>query len=1073
MPVCPTCETANPEGYRFCGRCGNALSATACPACGAANPDGQAFCGACGSRLGVPEAVPGTPAVEERKLATVLFADVVGFTSLAERTDHEVVARMVDAAFRTLGEIVAEHGGHVDKYMGDSVMAVFGVPVAHDDDAERAVAAGLAMRELAGELAFSIGVNSGEVMATAVAGGPDVTVIGDTVNVAARLEKVAGTGEVLCGSLTAELTAHRVEYREREPVLLKGKGQPVAVFEAIALRQAESGPAPDAPALVGRDDELAFLVAQWRRVCRDRKAHVVLLCGDAGSGKTRLAAELGLVAASDGEVVRAAYPAYGPMGGTRVAAELIRQLGPLGDDVVDARVRSVTGELDPSLRGIDPAAVRREQVWAFDRLLQQKAAERPLLLVIDDMHRGGDHTLEMLSELAARLTSGALLTLLVGRTDPGDWVNRFPAATTIRLSALGPGDAATLAGAFAPDRPMAAETLEFFATRAGGNPLYIRELVKVARDSGALVDDGGRYRLTSHTAVPATLKALLAARLDSLSPSQKLVLQHAAVIGDPVSPVQVADLGPPGADAGADLRALVDERLVVQGRDGRFEVADSLLSEVAYETLPRHLRGALHRRVAAAVGAPEQRARHLDHAAGYLPEDQGLSGEAGAALAAAGEAFAEAGRHLDALPLLERAVARGYRRPEGLLELARIQALCGLEDQALDTLALVVDDPAAPELGAERDHVAANSRTFVEPAWAAPRLDVAAERWQALGNTRKEAWARANAGVANFYLGRIEDAALRLEEALRLFEALGDEGGAVAASSFLCLVSPADPRVPEWLAGALELADTAGDRSKQISVLATLSWHHFLRSFCGNPRDTAEAEGFARRLAELGEELGANDTAVQGWSLLAIMARFSGRIDEATAHVAALQRVAGSLQHGDPWLGLAAGFAVAVARGVAGAVPPYPPADSPDPVVAMARLVVEAELTMAGRIEEARTRLEGGRSSGLGPIGDMAGLLHGIALVLMGRPGEARDWIERAYVAARSLDARPIADGAAALLAEIDGDLSRLAPAPEQAEGLGELLLLRAHASGGDEAAAEELRRAGKALGMTGLAAGV
>src|ERR1700694_3427194 len=170
VPACPACGASNPAGYRFCGRCGVALTLSSCPSCGTANPEDQVFCGQCGSFLEDGRARVSVPSLEERKLATVLFADVVGFTSLAERTDPEVVARMVDAAFRRLGEVVTQHGGTVDKYMGDSVMAVFGVPIAHDDDAERAVAAGLAMREMVGDLAFSIGINSGEVMATAVGG---------------------------------------------------------------------------------------------------------------------------------------------------------------------------------------------------------------------------------------------------------------------------------------------------------------------------------------------------------------------------------------------------------------------------------------------------------------------------------------------------------------------------------------------------------------------------------------------------------------------------------------------------------------------------------------------------------------------------------------------------------------------------------------------------------------------------------------------------------------------------------------------------------------------------------------
>src|SRR5437870_2927305 len=210
MARCSACGAENPENFRFCGSCGTGLGGVACPSCGFANPPGQRFCGNCGTRVeGGAASGAATPAAGERKLATVLFADVVGFTSLAENTDPEAVARTVDAAFRRMAEVVESYGGTVDKYLGDALMAVFGVPQAHDDDAERAVAAALAMREVGGDLAFSIGVNTGEVMVTALGGDVGSTVIGDTVNVAARLEKAAGPGEVLVGPLTAELAGDR------------------------------------------------------------------------------------------------------------------------------------------------------------------------------------------------------------------------------------------------------------------------------------------------------------------------------------------------------------------------------------------------------------------------------------------------------------------------------------------------------------------------------------------------------------------------------------------------------------------------------------------------------------------------------------------------------------------------------------------------------------------------------------------------------------------------------------------------------------------------------------------------
>ena len=1009
------------------------------------------------------------PAVEERKLATVLFADVVGFTSLAERTDPEVVARIVDTAFRELAEVVAEHGGTVDKYMGDSMMAVFGVPVAHDDDAERAVAAGLAVRALGGDLAFSIGINSGEVMATAVGAAGAVTVIGDTVNVAARLEKVAAPGEVLCGRLTAELAGRRIWFRERQPVVLKGKQEPVGVWEAVALRPVDVEPEADGPPLVGRDDELSFLVAQWRRVRRDRQNHDVLLCGEAGSGKTRLVNELARVASTDGTVIRVTYPAYGSMGGTRVAAEVIRQLGPAHDTEVTARLRSIGGELDPSLKSIDPAGIPQEQMWAFARLLQEKAADRPLMLIIDDMHHSGDRTLEILGELSGRIGSVALLTVLAGRTEPGQWLTRFPAATTVRLGPLSRADAALLANSFVGDKPLASDAADFLVDRASGNPLYLRELVAMARSRGSLVDDGGEYRLATHATIPATLQALLAARLDALEPNMKLCLQHVAVVGEAATAEQVASLG--SSDAASTLRSLVEVGLLRHSSDGHFDAADAMLREVAYETLPHNIRGELHRQAAALVATPEERARHLDRAADYLPDDLALAAEAIASLVVAGQAFAEASRHLDAVRLLERARTLGCLEPAALLTLAKMQALGSRHEDALNTLSLVRDDPDDPTIGVERDHTAAASTMFSDPSSALPGLKEAADRWHALGNPTKEAWARGNAGVAFFNLSLMHEAAIELEQALKIFDDNGDRAGAVAVSSFLCLVIPTDPRVSGWLADALEFADAAGDRSRQINVLTTLTWNHFIRSFCGGTPDMAEAEGFARRLTEVAEEIGARDQAVHGWSLLAIMARLSGRLEEAAEHAIALQRVSG-WHHNEPWLGWAASYVVAVARGATGAAPPFPPHTWRDPVVGMAEIVIEAELTIAGRVGETLARLETIERPQLGPISDLARVFHALALVLAGRVEEARPWVERASAAALALKATTTAAAADALWAEITGDTSGLPPAPRSATSVTDMLVLRAYAGQGDTAAGETLRRGAEDLAMPGLMIG-
>jgi hypothetical protein len=960
--------------------------------------------------------------------------------------------------------------------MGDSLMAVFGVPLAHDDDAERAVAAGLAMRDVTGDLAFSIGVNSGELTATTVAGEQGTTVIGDVVNVAARLEKVAGPGEVLCGSLTAELAGRRVEFREREPVLLKGKAQPVEVYEAVSLRTRDGTAAGDVR-LIGRDEELAFLRAQWRRMRRDRRARFVLLCGEAGSGKTRLVDELTALCAGDGIVVRTEYPGYGAMGGAHVAAEIVRQLGPTRDRAVEARLRSIGGELDPSLQTIEPTALRQEQTWAFGRLLQERAAEAPVLVVVDDLHRGGARTLEMLADLSTRLGEVPLLAVLAGRTEPGDWLTRFPAATTIRLSPLDRANAASLAGEFVRDKPLSPQAAEFFVERAGGNPLYLRELVAMARARGALVDEGGRYGLVAHAAIPASLQALLAARLDALPARQKQVLQYVAVLGEGADAERVARLG--DGDAAASLRALADEGLVQEREDGRFVTVDPLLREVAYETLPRNVRGELHRRAASLARDSDERARHLDRAAKYLADDEQAAAETAEALAAAAEELIAVSRHLDALPLLERAAAVGPLRAASLLALAGIQGITGREEEALQTLARIPDDPGHPELAAERDHTAANTMTFRDPAWAAPRLEAAAERWHALGNPEKEAWARANAGVAWFNLSRMEEAAVHLAAGLALFERVGDRWGAVNTASFLALVTPTDPRVPQWLSDALELADAAGDRSRQLGALTTLMWHYFFRSFCGMPEETAEAEGFARRVAEIGEDVGAVDVAVHGRALLAIMARSTGRLDEAVSQVDAVQRLSGRLRHAEPWLGWAASFSLTVARGTASAAPPYPPEELQDPVASVAKLIVDTELMLAGRGHEVLARRPPESGNQL-PFGEMAGLLAAVTLHLGGRSGEAAPKARLAAGAARALGARAAEVAALALLAEIEGDLAGLPPLTAIGAGetgiarsIGEMLVLRAYAAAGDVEAADRLRRSAEAMAMPGLAAEV
>src|SRR3954453_22207036 len=304
MAACGSCGAQNPVGAKFCMECGAKLELV-CPQCSTPYKPSQKFCMECDASLVAPaDPLPTKPRVpnaalpEERRWVTVLFADISGYTAMAERMDAELVKAMVDRCLRRLGEEVERFGGIVDKYIGDNVMAIFGAPVAHEDDAERAVRAALAMHaaitEIDPELSLRVGINTGDVLAGGLAEG-GYTVIGDTVNVAARLQAAAEIGTITVGERTMRATGEAVEYRELEPLRLKGKAEPVPAFETVGLmtatprrRKGEQAAAP----FVGRTHELELLDSLFGRILREGRAHLVTVIGQAGVGKSRLLREV-------------------------------------------------------------------------------------------------------------------------------------------------------------------------------------------------------------------------------------------------------------------------------------------------------------------------------------------------------------------------------------------------------------------------------------------------------------------------------------------------------------------------------------------------------------------------------------------------------------------------------------------------------------------------------------------------------------------------------------------------------------------------------------------------------------
>src|SRR3954467_2947335 len=293
--VCGSCSTENPAGARFCMSCGAALERR-CPSCGTPAPPEARFCMVCGTVLDTlaaptpaaptPVVTPSTIPPEERRQVTVLFADLSGYTAFAERMDPEAVKSLVDRALMRLGEEVERYGGTVDKYIGDNVMAIFGAPVAHEDDAERAVRAGLGMQDAMEDVnaglpdgahfALRVGVNTGEVLAGAV--GDAYTVVGDTVNVASRLQSAARPGSVTVGERTVRATEGAIEYRDMGPLQLKGKAEPVPAWQAVGVTAAQPLRRPairsESP-LVGRSDELELLESIYNRINRERRPHLV------------------------------------------------------------------------------------------------------------------------------------------------------------------------------------------------------------------------------------------------------------------------------------------------------------------------------------------------------------------------------------------------------------------------------------------------------------------------------------------------------------------------------------------------------------------------------------------------------------------------------------------------------------------------------------------------------------------------------------------------------------------------------------------------------------------------------
>ena len=518
----------------------------------------------------------------------MLFCDVVGSTSLGESTDPEVLRALLARYFDRMSGIVEGHGGSVEKFIGDAVMAVFGVPLVHEDDASRACQAAVEMRDAFPELGLEgrIGVSTGEV----VTGTAERLATGDVVNVAARLQQASEPGGVLIGESTRLLAGGTVDVEAVEPLVLKGKSEPVSAFRLLAARRA--GERPHKAVFVGRERELLLLRDAWRRALAEARCELVTVVGDAGIGKSRLVAEA--LDSVDAPILRGRCLPYGAGVTYWPVVEVVKQLGVMPSDP------SAASAIRSLLRDTDQGTTAEEIAWAFRKLLEEQS---PLVVVFDDV-QWGEETFVDLIEHMALLSSGAPV-LIVCMARPELLDNRPSWTVTVQLEPLSRANSEQLIGAHLP-RELASR----IAAAAGGNPLFIGEMLAMAEQGGDGIE------------VPASLKALLAARLEQLEPRERRVLETAAVEGEVFHRGAVQALTPEEPQVTPRLAGLVRRGLIetaqaqLAGEDG-FRFRHLLIRDAAYEVLPKARRAELHERLAGWLEGHAQNLVELDEIVGY------------------------------------------------------------------------------------------------------------------------------------------------------------------------------------------------------------------------------------------------------------------------------------------------------------------------------------------------------------------------------------------------------------------------------------------------------------------------
>jgi len=755
---CTQCGTQNDAGRKFCVECAARL-ATSCPSCGTSNPPTAKFCGECATPLAA--AVAGSPAsaavpsaategrheafaeasVAERRLVSVLFADLVGFTTLAEGLDAEDTRELLSRYFDLSRDVIARHGGTVEKFIGDAVMAVWGAPTAREDDAERAVRAALevvdAVRVLGASIHARAGVTTGEAAVTLGAIGQGM-VAGDLVNTASRLQSAAPHGTVLVGEATRRAASRAIHFEPAGDQALKGKSVTVPAWRAVRVvaevggrRRSDIAEAP----FVGRDDELRLLKDLFHATGRESRIRLVSVIGPGGIGKTRLAWEFLKYVDGLADTVwwhDGRSPAYGEGISFWALGEMVRGRAGLVETDDEATTRAklaatlATHVPDPderrwiepallALLGIGSGASSEQLFGAWRTFFERLAASAPVVLVFEDFHFADsgllsfvDHLLDWSRTVPIYVVTLSRPELLEKRPDWGAGKRNF---TSLYLDPLSEPAMRQLLAGLVPGLPEPA--IRAIVARADGMPLYAVETVRMLLAEGRLALDGDTYRPVgdlTNLAVPETLTALIASRLDGLVPEDRILVSDAAVLGQSFTPAGLAAVsGLTEAELEGRLRSLVRGELLTIEADprsperGQYSFVQALIREVAYNTLAKRDRKVRHlaaARFLEALGSDELAGALASHYlaayqnAGEGPEAEALAVQARIALRAAADRATALGALAQAVGFLDqaRSVTRDERELAELLERAGDDAgQAGLNELAEERLREAVE----------------------------------------------------------------------------------------------------------------------------------------------------------------------------------------------------------------------------------------------------------------------------------------------------------------------------------------------------------------------------------------------